>query len=90
MRPRTDRILRSVTAGALGVVLVACGRGEQVEAPPVVRPVSTLVVGSGFSGRLTFPGTVQAADRAELSFRVARGTRSDRVSCWDGSIPETF
>lgn len=48
-----------------------CGRGEEAEPPPVARPISTMVVGGMSGGRLTFPGTTQAADRAELSFRVA-------------------
>jgi len=58
--------LMVLTATALG----GCGRGEEAEATRVVRPVSTFLVGQGLQGRLTFPGTVQAADRAELSFRV--------------------
>ncbi len=48
-----------------------CGGGAEVEPPPVARPISTMVVGGMSGGRLTFPGTTQAADRAELSFRVA-------------------
>ena len=48
-----------------------CGRREEAEPPAVVRPVSTMMVGGMGGGRLTFPGTTQAADRAELSFRVA-------------------
>jgi multidrug efflux pump subunit AcrA (membrane-fusion protein) len=37
----------------------------------VARPVATFLVGQGLTSRLTFPGTVQAADRAELAFRVS-------------------
>ena len=67
-------IRRRVLTLALGVLittgLVACGGESDVEAEPVARPVSTVIVGRGFAGRLTFPGTVQAAERAEMSFRV--------------------
>ncbi|MBT8477920.1 MAG: efflux RND transporter periplasmic adaptor subunit [Gemmatimonadetes bacterium] len=66
---------RELAAVALIVLatmgLTGCGGEEQAEAAPVARPVSTVVVGQGFAGRLTFPGTVQAAERAEMSFRVA-------------------
>jgi len=55
---------------ALAAMLSSCG-GEQVEPPPPVRPVQTIMVGGSLTGRLTFPGVVQAAKRAELSFRVA-------------------
>jgi RND family efflux transporter MFP subunit len=59
-------LIALVTTGLTG-----CGGEEEAEAVPVVRPVSTIVVGQGFAGRLTFPGTVQAAERADMSFRVA-------------------
>lgn len=61
-----------VLAGAILLLVGAagCRGGEEAEAAAVVRPVSTFVVGQGYEGRLTFPGTVQAANRAELSFRV--------------------
>lgn len=52
------------------LLLSGCGGREEVEPPPVVRPISTMVVGGFSGGRLSFPGTTQAADRAELSFRV--------------------
>lgn len=69
--PGVRRLLIFLPAlGAGALLLAGCGTEEEAEAAPVARPVSTLVVGEGFEGRLTFPGTVQAAERAELSFRV--------------------
>jgi RND family efflux transporter MFP subunit len=54
------------------LALWGCGREQTApDRPPVVRPVKTLVVGAGGGDRLAFPGTVQAAKRAELSFRVS-------------------
>ncbi|MCK5573304.1 MAG: biotin/lipoyl-binding protein, partial [Bacteroidetes bacterium] len=50
--------------------LVGCGGGEIEEAPPVVRPVKTMVLGGGPEGRRGFPGTVLAGERVVLSFRV--------------------
>ncbi len=65
-------------AGALAALVLAgslasagCGGGEPPPPPEVARPVATFVVGQGITSRLTFPGTVQAADRAELAFRVS-------------------
>jgi len=52
--------------------LVACGEGEQVAPEPVTRPVKLFRVegGSGEAVR-TFPGRVDASQRAELAFRVS-------------------
>jgi RND family efflux transporter MFP subunit len=55
----------------IAVALAGCGSDEVAEREPVVRPVKTMVVGGDQGERLSFPGTVQAAYRAELSFRVA-------------------
>jgi RND family efflux transporter MFP subunit len=67
--------LRGISALALvGIAAagtVGCGGEPEAEAAQVARPVSSVVVGQSFSGRLTFPGTVQAANRADLSFRVS-------------------
>jgi RND family efflux transporter MFP subunit len=72
------KILNRVLWPASVIVLMAafiwlsgCGGAEEQEAVPVVRPVKTLVVGSTFSGERTFPGTVQAKERVNLSFRVS-------------------
>jgi RND family efflux transporter MFP subunit len=62
-----------------GFVLLAAGlpalvgcRGQEAPPPPdVVRPVKVATVGESNMARVTFPGQVQAADRASLSFRVA-------------------
>ena len=68
---RLTRRLSLVMAGALIAAAVgACGGGKEAEPESVARPVATIVIGEGLAGRLTFPGTVQAADRAELAFRV--------------------
>ena len=58
-------------AALVAVALTGCGSDEVVEREPVVRPVKTMIVGGGQGERLSFPGTVQASDRAVLSFRVA-------------------
>jgi len=55
---------------AVAVTVTGCG-GEK--APPIVekpRPVKTMVVVGDVEVERTFPGTVQAAQRAELAFRV--------------------
>jgi len=55
----------------MGFLLTACGESEQVP-PPASRPVKIYTV-EGLSGESIrrFPGTVQASERAELSFRVS-------------------
>ncbi len=58
-------------AALVAVTLAGCGEEVVVERKPVVRPVKTMVVGGGQEERRSLPGTVQASDRAELSFRVA-------------------
>ncbi len=52
--------------------LVACGGGEPQVAAPTSRPVKIFVVEGGQADtERTFPGRVDASQRAELSFRVA-------------------
>jgi RND family efflux transporter MFP subunit len=59
------------TTIALAALLgTGCGKEAEPERSEVVRPVKTMEIAGGGGGRLTFPGTVQARDRAELSFRV--------------------
>ena len=61
-----------MTALALVALLgIGCGEKPQRETPEVVRPVKTLVVGSGLTGGLNFPGTVRGSERGELSFQVS-------------------
>lgn len=50
--------------------VVGCGDKEVEKSEPVVRPVKTMIVGEGVSGARSLPGTVQAANRVEMSFRV--------------------
>ena len=55
---------------ALGASIVGCG-GREAPAPrDVVRPVKTFVVGGVGTGEFTFPGVVEASEKAILSFRV--------------------
>ncbi len=70
-RPLAVRRVLPLPVLASSLVMPGCGGGEPAEPPPAIRPISTMVVGGMSGGRLTFPGTTQAADRAELSFRVA-------------------
>ena len=52
------------------IMLVGCR--EEVEQQPVVRPVKTMRLDAATEGGTRiFPGTVQAARRAQLSFRVS-------------------
>lgn len=67
----SDRLLRFVACMLPVLILASCSEGEAPEPPPVVRPVKMLVVGGVASGEFNFPGTVQAAERSVLSFRVA-------------------
>ncbi len=65
------RLVTVLMTGAASLTTAACGGGEPPPPPDVARPIATFVVGQGITSRLTFPGTVQAADRAELAFRVS-------------------
>ena len=52
--------------------LVACGDAEQTAPEPVTRPVKLFrVEGGSGEGIRTFPGRVDASQRAELAFRVS-------------------
>jgi RND family efflux transporter MFP subunit len=68
MSPTTLKI----TLLCLGISsLVACGRQEQEPPPPASRPVKLFTVQGGSSEAIrTFPGRVDATQRAELAFRV--------------------
>ena len=63
---------RKAALAGLATLLVLFGCQEEVEQEPVVKPVKTIVLGqaSEGGGRI-FPGVVQAAQRARLSFRVS-------------------
>ena len=60
----------AVAAISLGL-LAGCGGKEPPPAEEVVRPVKTMVVGGMVSGTFTFPGIVEAGEKAALSFRVS-------------------
>lgn len=63
--------LKCIAIGLSALVLSACG-GEEPEAPPPSsRPVKIFVVSGGAADAIrTFPGRVDASQRAELAFRV--------------------
>ena len=53
-------------------LLSGCGREEPEPPPPASRPVKLFTVGGGSSEAIrTFPGRVDATQRAELAFRVS-------------------
>lgn len=68
MSPNTLKI----TLLCLGISsLAACGRQEQEPPPPASRPVKLFAVEGGSAEAIrTFPGRVDATQRAELAFRV--------------------
>ncbi len=66
---KTNKAFLLATAGSL---LLLNGCAEEVQREPAIRPVKTVVLGqSGEGGRRILPGTVQALQRAQLSFRVS-------------------
>jgi RND family efflux transporter MFP subunit len=52
------------------ILLYGCGEKKVEETAPIVKPVKSVIVGQNAVGIRTLPGTVQAANRSELSFRV--------------------
>ena len=60
--------------------LVGCGRDEPELPPPSSRPVKLFTVGGGSNEAVrTFPGRVDATQRAELAFRVGGQLQELRV-----------
>ncbi|UCE03007.1 MAG: efflux RND transporter periplasmic adaptor subunit, partial [Candidatus Latescibacterota bacterium] len=55
---------------AVALLIGGCGGEEPEESASVVRPVKTLVIQSGLRTSVSFPGTVQGAQRMMVSFRV--------------------
>jgi RND family efflux transporter MFP subunit len=70
-RGSLTRRLTVLSTPLVPFLTLACGGGEPPPPPEVARPVATFLVGQGLTSRLTFPGTVQAAGRANLAFRVS-------------------
>ena len=62
--------IKSITGVLLALGLTGCGSEELVELPPPLLPVKTILVSENGYGVRTFPGRVEASQRAELSFRV--------------------
>ena len=62
---------RVVATSLMLLTLVACSDKEVPIEAPLTRPVKTFVVEGGVADAVrTFPGRVDASQRAELSFRV--------------------
>jgi RND family efflux transporter MFP subunit len=75
MNMRSPRTLTPhAVLGVCGFALLfflGCGGKEQVEQEPVVRPIKMMTIGGGGGGgTLEYPGEVQAAQNAEISFEV--------------------
>lgn len=63
---------RLIVAGCALAGLVACGGDEQAAPEPASRPVKVFVVEGGeLDTARSFPGKVDASQRAELAFRVS-------------------
>lgn len=58
-------------AGTVALVGAGCSEKAPPETPEVVRPVKTVIVGTGLTDGFMFPGTVRGAERAALSFQVS-------------------
>ena len=66
LHPRL-RLMSWLLAAPLLLAAVSCNRQEQApDLGPIVRPVGLATVGAEDVARLSFPGTLQATDRAEL------------------------
>ncbi len=67
----TIKVLTLVALSMLLLLLAGCGKEENKETAPIVRPVKTATV-KGFSiGEYTFPGTVDAGRKLIMSFRIS-------------------
>jgi RND family efflux transporter MFP subunit len=70
MQTVSKNLTKALILFLLIVVLVSCSEKKVEKTVEMVKPVKTIIVGQGVAGIRTYPGTVQAADRGELSFRV--------------------
>ncbi len=74
------RMISMLVVAGLLPGLAACGRGDPPVPPPASRPVKLFTVEGGRSDMIrSFPGRVQATQRAELSFRVSGQLQEIRV-----------
>jgi RND family efflux transporter MFP subunit len=66
------QVLRLAIPAMVLLALTACGGADPEPPPPTSRPVKLFVVGGGNTGAVrSFPGRVDATQRAELAFRVS-------------------
>ena len=83
--PRFALIFSSVCLVLSG--LAACGSSEPSTPAPTTRPVKIFVVEGGSTDAIrTFPGTIDAAQRAELAFRVSG--RVQQILVKEGDLVE--
>jgi len=69
--PFRSNIVFAAAAAAGALLMTGCG-GEVVEAEPAIRPVKVVTLGESEGTNVrTFPGTLRASERAQLSFRVS-------------------
>ena len=69
----TDLMTKALFLSALLILLVGCGEEPVPDLPDVTRPVKTLQIEAPDTGGVrNFPARIDAADKAELAFRVAR------------------
>ncbi|MEZ5503981.1 MAG: efflux RND transporter periplasmic adaptor subunit [Halioglobus sp.] len=78
---------RLVVASSLLLILQACGDKEVAAPVPTTRPVKTFVVEGGSADAMrSFPGRVDASQRAELSFSVPG--RLQEIAVKEGDLVE--
>ncbi len=69
-RSRAHRFLAALIVLPGIISSTGCGKEEVQEREPVARPVKTVVVGEDAVTKRSYPGTVEASNRVDLSFRV--------------------
>lgn len=78
---------RTITTSLALAALVACGDARQAAPEPASRPVKVFVVeGSEVDAVRSFPGKVDASQRAELAFRV--GGQLQELPVKEGDLVE--
>ncbi len=82
---RTTFAIRTVVATGIAVLCIACGEPPPEPSVSVARPVKTIVVAPPTGkGLRNFPGRVDSAHKAELSFRV--NGKLDRLLVSEGEV----